>query len=212
MNAQFLLSLDLKLALGMHAFCDFVLFQLFLVGGDASVSSLLSPARNVFTREGDLPPSLCENGSTSDLLEVTKENNGTDGSVYFFVSFLAYGYFTCFYIRFLLSCLFEISVSCTRGGKCMVILLQVGQSCHLRWHLLILLQVGICVIVSFIIPTFIGKHSVISEKCYSLSGASNNRSMLISVASMILCLIFSILLLFSVMTILSKILKLSCFF
>ncbi|KAG5231337.1 tRNA-specific adenosine deaminase [Salix suchowensis] len=51
--------------------------------GDASVSSPLSPARNVFRREGDLPPSLCENGSTSDLLEVTKENNGrlsTDGS------------------------------------------------------------------------------------------------------------------------------------
>lgn len=51
--------------------------------GDASVSSLLSPARNVFTREGNLPPSLCENGSTSDLLEVTKENNGrlsTNGS------------------------------------------------------------------------------------------------------------------------------------
>uniref|UniRef100_A0A6N2MCW8 A to I editase domain-containing protein n=1 Tax=Salix viminalis TaxID=40686 RepID=A0A6N2MCW8_SALVM len=51
--------------------------------GDASVSSPLSPVRNVFTREGDLPPSLCENGSTSDLLEVTKENNGRisiDGS------------------------------------------------------------------------------------------------------------------------------------
>ncbi|KAJ6879372.1 tRNA-specific adenosine deaminase 1 isoform X2 [Populus alba x Populus x berolinensis] len=96
MNAQFLLCLDLKIALG----------------GDASVSSLLSPARNVFTREGDLPPSLCENGSTSDLLEVTKENN------------------------------------------------------------------GICVIVSFIIPSFIGKHSMISEKCYSLSGAGNNRSKL----------------------------------
>jgi len=61
---------------------------LFLVGGDASVSSLLSPARNVFTREGDLPPSLCENGSTSDLLEVTKENNGTDGFCIFFGSWL----------------------------------------------------------------------------------------------------------------------------
>ncbi|XP_061960893.1 tRNA-specific adenosine deaminase TAD1 isoform X2 [Populus nigra] len=52
--------------------------------GDASVSSLLSPARNVFTREGDLPPSLFENGSTSDLSEVTKENNAgrlsTNGS------------------------------------------------------------------------------------------------------------------------------------
>ncbi|CAK7348062.1 unnamed protein product [Dovyalis caffra] len=51
--------------------------------GDASASSPLSPVRNVFLREGDLPPSLCENGSTGDLLEVTKENNGgfsTDGS------------------------------------------------------------------------------------------------------------------------------------
>jgi hypothetical protein len=47
----------------------------------------LSPARNVFTREGDLPPSLCENGSTSDLLEVTKENNGTDGFCIFFCFF-----------------------------------------------------------------------------------------------------------------------------
>ncbi|KAJ6344178.1 hypothetical protein OIU76_005827 [Salix suchowensis] len=51
--------------------------------GVASVSSPLSPVRNVFRIEGDLPPSLCENGSTGDLLEVTKENNGrlsTDGS------------------------------------------------------------------------------------------------------------------------------------
>lgn len=61
----------------MDNVCDFIIFWLVFIGGDASVNSPLLSSRNTFQREEASPLPMAKlNGSISELLGALEENNG----------------------------------------------------------------------------------------------------------------------------------------